>query len=648
MIELNFELSSIVLYISCLMFCFISRGRLYRSSGSLLSRLTNQHFLYICLLVFSVIPCICSYAAESLQVNAPSSRRTLLICLHMGYFIFHTFVPMFYTLYIMSINGSMINRTPGFFIRFFLPVALCMTAIFLAPFNHLVFRLDEQQQYHRGPLIFVLYLSAAYYISLGTYYFLKNRRALRLSTVNAIIFLTLLSIIGILIQLFWPRIIIETFAEALAFSGFLLTLEDTERNIDPLTGIYHRIVFDEENKKQMLAGRQYSVIHIHLDNLGLLSRILSVKSSDIILSEVAAWLLSFNRRENVFSYHTEDFLVIVPEQDEQPAYDLAELILERFQSPWKLENLQANINAIISVLHVPNDAATAQELDRLLEIAASHHTHESILLTPDDIEQFKRDLLIERLLDKAIENKSIDVFYQPIWSSESNTIVAAEGLARLIDPEYGFIPPDEFIPIAEKNGMIMALGSLVFEKICAFIEANPLAKLGMSYIEVNLSTYQFLQDHLEQHLLNIMNRHHVTVDMVNLEITESMADDAAPFIEGTMQNMLKSGFTFSLDDFGTAYSNLQRLITGNYINIKIDKSILWDAGQNEGTRQILEYLIRIIRANGLNTIQEGVETREQLEQISEYGCNMVQGYYFSKPLREQAFVDFVREFNHID
>ncbi len=643
--NLNFELPASLLYLFCILYCLIGKRHVYLQRMKLRDRIISQHFIYLLLLFSSLVSALTSYCVLVLQPGAGPSMRFLLYLLNTLYFVFHTLVPPLYTLYIMAVNGSTFNRPPVFYVRYFILLTLSEIAIFLNPLTKYIFFLDSAQQYQRGLLLFLLYFSAVFYILCGTYFFIRNKRVLRDSSVQIIIYLTVFSLAGLFVQLIFPFLVIETFCEALAFTGFLLSLEDTDRKLDPVTGIYHRIAFDEENRKLLLSGSHYSIIHIHPINLSLLLRLTSLSNTTAILSSITSWLTTLIPRENVFCYRAFDFLIIVHDSGEHEALTLAEQITERFRHSWELCGLWTNLDAVVSVIQVPDDASSEQELYRLFDIASSQHFRETVLLTSDDIEQFKRELLIERLLAKAIHTRSIEVWYQPIWSAETNTIVSAEGLARLIDPEYGFIPPDEFIPIAEKNGMIMDLGTLVFDKVCAFIENHPLEPLGLSYIEINLSMQQFLQENLLNRLREIMDRHHVSASMINLEITESMADSAAPFITDIMKQMVESGFTFSLDDFGTAYSNIHRLVTGNYTNIKLDKSILWRAADSEDNRRILEYLTRLIRSCGLNTIQEGVETKEQLDMITSYGCNLVQGYYFSKPLKENDFTSYVRHFN---
>ena len=133
----------------------------------------------------------------------------------------------------------------------------------------------------------------------------------------------------------------------------------------------------------------------------------------------------------------------------------------------------------------------------------------------------------------------------------------------------------------------------------------------------------------------------VEAGQINLEITESVSSDETPAVQELLRHLQELGYTFSLDDYGTGYSNLARLIEGSYANVKIDKSLLWGGEKNPSTARLLRNMIRIIRSLDMNVVQEGVETKDQLERVVKAGCNLVQGYYFSKPLREADFISFL-------
>ena len=167
---------------------------------------------------------------------------------------------------------------------------------------------------------------------------------------------------------------------------------------------------------------------------------------------------------------------------------------------------------------------------------------------------------IDSIIDRALENGSFQVYYQPIYSVKEGKFVSAEALIRLKDPQHGFISPETLIVAAEKSGAIHKIGEVVFEKVCQFIASKEFEQLGLDYIEINLSVSQIMNGDLPETLLSIMNEYKISPDKINLEITETAAAYAQRVMTENLEKLTLAGISFSLDDYGTGYSNMQRVI----------------------------------------------------------------------------------------
>jgi EAL domain-containing protein (putative c-di-GMP-specific phosphodiesterase class I) len=260
----------------------------------------------------------------------------------------------------------------------------------------------------------------------------------------------------------------------------------------------------------------------------------------------------------------------------------------------------------------------------------------------DMMKRMQRDECVESALGRAVNNDSIEVYFQPIYSNGSRKIRSAEALARLYDPELGFIPPDEFIPKAEQNGSIMQLGRQVFEKTCRFIRDNDLDSLGIDYIEVNLSPVQCLHERLAEELLEAAHEYGISMDRVNLEITETSTMDS-DVTGNNMKRLIENGASFSLDDYGTGFSNLINILNLPLRIVKIDKSIVWSYFND--SRDILPHVIRMFRSQKLEILAEGVETEQMADELADMGCDYEQGFYFSKPVPPAEFIRYVKKVN---
>jgi EAL domain-containing protein (putative c-di-GMP-specific phosphodiesterase class I) len=245
---------------------------------------------------------------------------------------------------------------------------------------------------------------------------------------------------------------------------------------------------------------------------------------------------------------------------------------------------------------------------------------------------------VENALKKALKEDSLQVYYQPIYSTKDMRITGAEALVRIEDEELGLLFPDEFIGKAEGNGSILTLGEQVFKKVCAFVQSHDMEALGLSFIEVNLSPLQCMREKLSVEFEQIMEDYGVDPKYIGLEITESAASNI-DVIKDNMNHLVDVGVKLALDDYGTGYSNLINILSLPLSIVKIDKSIVW-AYFNDGN----DFLLRVIQTfknRDLRLVVEGVETEEMAETLGLLGCHYEQGYYYSKPISEEEFLKYI-------
>ena len=639
---MSFEIASFFICLYCLLISLLTKPRQYIPPSGRRERMLNQHFVYLLLLVSTMLSSLCSVSGVQLTLYASRHLFFWQYLFHELYFVFHAVLSVCFALYVMDVNGATLGRSRQFFTVFMLPFLLTQALILTNPITSWVFYMDSYQLYHRGPLVIVLYLCGFVYIVLSFIFFFRYKQAVSRADTIAIASVICVSTAGIVVQGLHPDYLIELFAESLGLLGLMVLMEDRAGDTDQITGVLNLRAFVATNRRLIETEQSYSIIVIKLANINLFSRLFSGRDVDRFLCDVARWLETVAPRGSIFRFRHENFALVLYGRSSDEINGIARRIISRFEQTWKSADMAAQLEAVVSIIRVPEDVDSLEQLEKLLTVGFQKSGHGSLLLTHDELALLKRSFDVEAALRKALESKALQVWYQPIWSVESGRTIAAEALVRLIDDELGYISPEEFIPIAEKTGMIQELGRYVFEETCRFIGQNRMWEMGIEYIEVNLSIYQFMHDDLIEDLNRLRISHNVKAKRINLEITESVSSDEAPAVMDTMDQMIRAGYTFSLDDYGTGYSNLGRLISSDYKNVKIDKSILWDAEKNVSTALLLDNLIRSIRGLGMNVIQEGVETREQLERVIGSGCNLIQGFYFSRPLPEDEFFEYLK------
>ena len=237
------------------------------------------------------------------------------------------------------------------------------------------------------------------------------------------------------------------------------------------------------------------------------------------------------------------------------------------------------------------------------------------------------------------------MYYQPIYSVERKRFVSAEALIRLNDEEYGFISPGLFIPAAEKRGVILPIGDFVLEDVHRFIAEN--MPESLDYIEINLSVAQCMQEELPEKLAYLGEKYGVAPDRINLEITETTYENMGNVMEFNLDALSGMGYSFSLDDYGTGYSNMHRVSKLPLKIIKLDKTLIDDISTDEGF-SIVRNTVKMMRDIDKELVAEGVETKEDLGRLEAVGCDFIQGYYFSKPLPAEDFIKFINEHNKVN
>ncbi len=249
---------------------------------------------------------------------------------------------------------------------------------------------------------------------------------------------------------------------------------------------------------------------------------------------------------------------------------------------------------------------------------------------------------LDTALHHAVERDEVRVYFQPLISLASQGIVAAEALLRWDHPEHGILSPAHFIELAEDNGTILPIGKVVLEQAC--LRARSWSEsLGIHMdVAVNLSARQFQQADLEEQIAALLDATGIEPSQLCLEITESLAMDDVEMTSAVLTKLHNLGIRLAIDDFGTGHSSLGYLARFPIDIIKIDQSFVRGIDQDPVKSAIVSAVVALSQAIGSTTVVEGVETLRELEQIEGLGCDVAQGFYFSRPLPAGAFEDFLR------
>ena len=559
----------------------------------------------------------------------------------------HNVLAYFLVMYVFYLIGyEKTKRAPLLILA--IPAISELLLLFTNPFHNLMFYYDEKGTYLHGKLFNIIYVIALAYMIFCIYMTIRHRKGISKSKASALLFFISITFVPVVVQLIFPYYLMTLFFETLGLMSLLLTIESKEDTVSPTTGILNRYALEKALDRTMV-NKSNVLLLVKIANLNYYNKMIGFENMNSILKRISKWMDETYAPYSCYDCGRGHFAVLCELIEEEQIEEIRLKTFERFDSPWGKGEFSIVFPVQFGVIRIPEDVKTMENIFMLVD--APFDGKASVELDVSKaVYDYERGVLIERLIDKALRNKSFQVYYQPIWSLRDGRVSSAEALCRLIDDEYGMIPPDEFIPVAERNGAILEIGQFVFEKVCRFYQEGCLRSLGIDYVEVNLSVVQCMSKNLKKSFDETLKKYSLDAGCINLEITES-ASTQNKILYDTIEVLKESGFTFSLDDYGTGYSNITYMYEMPFSIIKIDKSILWKAihpKTGDGQKNALIYLentIHMLKDMNYSVLVEGVETLEQKLLLEELGCDYFQGYYFSKPVQKQVFADYLRVVN---
>lgn len=414
---------------------------------------------------------------------------------------------------------------------------------------------------------------------------------------------------------------------------------------DDTTNVFNRKFMSIFLKNQFSVEKAFDMIVVSMDDFKFINKTYGVSVGDEMLAQVAAYLISVRNSDMVFRFGSDQFCLIV-RKNRNDAYSIAEKISERFKHPWYGESAAGiMMSASICCISCPKDAedyATLMEvIDYSLLVVKKTRKGGISIASELNLDAMREDKAIERAVRVAMDRDELMVYYQPIFSVEHNSYNSAEALVRLKDSKLGWISPEKFIPIAEKNGLIVQMGDIILEKVCKFISENNLKDTSIQYIEVNISPLQLLQDDFVDRVKAILDKYNVSPSQINMEITETATMNGVKIVGDNILSLTDYGIKFSLDDYGSGNANIDYINNMPFSIIKLDKYIIWDSFKSKKAGITLEYTIKMLNALNLHIVAEGVETEEMNDKLSEVGCHYMQGWYYSKAVSDSEFMKLV-------
>ncbi|GAB2537513.1 putative bifunctional diguanylate cyclase/phosphodiesterase [Gracilibacillus alcaliphilus] len=415
---------------------------------------------------------------------------------------------------------------------------------------------------------------------------------------------------------------------------------------DHLTGLANRRMFDNYLKEASISAKanksQFGIMFIDLDSFKYINDTLGHFIGDKLLIEVGERFRKLvGDKGKVARFSGDEFAILIDRiTQDKDMQQFAEGIIEGFKLPFYIEDYELNITGSIGIATYPEAGTNPQAIMKNADIAMYRVKNEQ----KNDYQMFNIDMnaLNERIfqiqndLSKALTEDQFYLVYQPRICPINLSIKSFEALIRWEHPEFGSVPPSEFIPIAEEAGMINTIGTWVIRSVCQQINAWRSQGYDPIPVSVNLSASQFMQAHFVDHFFHILQEFEIAPAWIQVEITETLLIENEKNVREVLEKLRAKGINVALDDFGTGYSSLAYLRKFKVDILKIDRSLIRGISTQSSEKEIASTVVQLGKSLDMTVVAEGVEEKEELEALMQLEIDEVQGYYFSKPVRVES------------
>ena len=582
--------------------------------------------------------------------NAGSGNIVGKMISHTMYLMLHSLMPPVYVTYLIALADAshvVLRKKIALFSLIAPYVVVLALGIINIP-TGILFYLGPGDEYTRGKFFIALYLCTVVYVIFGVIVLVKYRKLFSRERFNGLASMYPLMLLAVVFQFFVPRYPVEMLANALSLVFICMVIQKPEELIDVNTNLLKNVTYYSDLGKAFATHKKINIVLFNITNFDSLYDMLGVDGSGRLTRVIADKMQQLDETNHFGAeiYYLEQgrysFVVTGERKKSTDPVDIAKALKEEFIDGIDFEGYEVDLSVALCIVNCPKDATDINSIktfsDELYNVPGSGE----IIMAGDIIRQDRYEVTkhIDAIIERAFVNKSFEVYYQPIYSVKEGRFNSAEALLRLKDEKYGFVSPEIFIPAAEKNGSIHRIGAFVLNEVCNFIAGDDFERTGLDYIEVNLSVTQCMRSDMAEEIQSVMKKYEIPAKSINLEITETATSFSQSTLEENLLVLTAKGITFSLDDFGTGYSNMQRIASLPLHIVKLDK-IFTKLEDNKNLEVILENSIKMIKDMNMKIVIEGIETKEMLDYFSNLGCDYIQGYYFSKPIPRNEFVDFL-------
>ncbi|MBR2707182.1 MAG: EAL domain-containing protein [Mogibacterium sp.] len=635
-----FDLCSIPIFLLIIYACFVRRMTTSRAERLFL-------MVNVLSLICAVLDIWMEYVVNPVPITEGAAALGMWISF--TYKLLHNLSFVFYLLFVFVITRTL-HRLRSRLSRIAVWTPFIVLAVFLVQnfFTRNMFTVTAEGGYSRGPLLILVYIVAGIYGFAGMFYTIYCRKYLENSKWAALLSVYLLIFAAVIAEFFYPRLLVEMFAIAVGVLLVLNLVMRPEETMDGYVVIRTRRAYENDLRNSILSGDNFQIVIVQMENASEIRSYLGEHRYYTYMNEIVdeiRQLYASNHIHIEMYFERPGIIYLILDDPDFDVSSVVSVFIEGVYSRTKeFMDMGVQFEPRICTIRCPEEMGDSSEILELGRTFTMLGSPDRIIYSASELKKhpdFNSIVHMDEILNRAMTEDSLKVLYQPIYNVREKRFDSAEALSRLVDRVYGTISPALFIPAAEANGLILSLGEKILESVFRFISANDMDELGLSTVEINLSIAQMLQPKLPEVLRGLQEKYSIDPARINFEITESMFDNLSDVIVRNVDQLSEAGYSFSLDDYGTGYSSLQRMSKYPMRLVKIDKSMTDEVLTDSGNVIMLN-TIRMMHDIHKKLVVEGVETEDAKNAVSGMSCDYIQGFYYSKPLAKEDLIEFLR------
>lgn len=607
----------------------------------------RAYYMLLGAALLSTVAELCDIHLQMNPVGAFWYHGAEMLCQSV-YFIAHLGTGFFYLIYIMSVLDIFVDfRDIADIFTIFMGYLFGISLVFVNIFSGILFYYDENGIYHRGPLIFLYYVLAAYYVGYGISLVIKNNRLMRNRTKFIVFSYVGFAVVGIVIQYFYPTVLIENLLSTIAVTLVFITLQNPSEMVDENFNILNRKAFLEGLDLKTNKKRSKSTIFISIDNIKALSDEIGFDQTMNVLRLVTKYLIKvgfsdFSLQNYTYRYSENVFAVTVYAEDKKRIDSLLHAIAMRIREPWYFDNMAIRVEGHCFVMKYPENYTTASELMSKVELILENisEKRETIIdITRPEYSEKKKVQDYDLLARKNLDEKTAQIVFQPMLSKIYKINYTADVICHMIDDEGNEMDIRGNMPDTRSTQAIMDVDEFVYRHACRALSFwNAGDKNGKYRAIVSMSQGEISRNDFLRRIKKILREEKAEASWVTLKLTETALTTMNPIAERNLRLLGEQKCQIIVDKFGSGYGDLDRILSLPVVQVNITREILEKAGESDKMKLVAQGIVNLFHDISIFVGATDISCEAEKLMAQELGCDFIIGDYVGAPVKDSSFV----------